>query len=83
MFSLDTLVSSTNKADRHGMAEILLQVMLNTITQLPIPAQVRYSNILEYKITFNGQNSDEHHNIKQNTHPTYPTPLLPYTYNMM
>jgi hypothetical protein len=79
MFSLDTLVSSTNKADRHGIAEILLQVILNTITQLPIPTPVRYSNILEYKTSLYGRNSDEHHNITQNTHPTYPTPQLPYT----
>ena len=79
MFSPGTMVSSTNKAVRHGIAEILLQVMLNTITQLSIPTQVRYSNILEYKTSFYGRNSDEHHNIKQNTHPTYPTPQLPYT----
>jgi hypothetical protein len=32
-FSPGTLVSSTNKTDRHDIAEILLKVMLNTITQ--------------------------------------------------
>ena len=31
-FSLGTLVSSTNKTDRHDIAEILLKVGLNTIT---------------------------------------------------
>ena len=31
-FSLDTLVSSTNKADRHDINEILLKVALNTKT---------------------------------------------------
>jgi len=32
-FSLDTLVSSTDKTDRHDIAEILLKVALNTITR--------------------------------------------------
>jgi len=32
-FSPGTLVSSTNKTDRHDIAEILLKVMLNTIKQ--------------------------------------------------
>jgi len=32
-FSLGTLVSSTNKSDRHIIAEILLKVALNTINQ--------------------------------------------------
>ena len=31
-FSLETLISSTNKADRHDVTEILLKVALNTIT---------------------------------------------------
>jgi hypothetical protein len=31
-FSLGTLLSSTNKADRHDIAEILWKVVLNTIT---------------------------------------------------
>jgi hypothetical protein len=30
-FSPDTLVSSTNKTDRHDITEILLKVALNTI----------------------------------------------------
>jgi hypothetical protein len=30
-FSLDTLVSSTNKTDRHDKTEILLKVALNTL----------------------------------------------------
>jgi len=33
-FSPDTPVSSTNKTDRHDIAEILLKVALNTITLL-------------------------------------------------
>jgi hypothetical protein len=32
-FSLDTLVSATNKTDSHDLTEILLKVALNTITQ--------------------------------------------------
>ena len=32
-FSPDTLVSSTNKTDRHDITEILLKVALNTIKQ--------------------------------------------------
>jgi hypothetical protein len=32
-FSLDTPVSSTNKIDRHDIAEILLKVALNIIKQ--------------------------------------------------
>jgi hypothetical protein len=34
-FSLGTPVSSTNKTDRHYIAEILLKVALNTITLTP------------------------------------------------
>jgi hypothetical protein len=30
-FSLGTLISSTNKTDRHNITEILLNVVLNTI----------------------------------------------------
>ena len=33
-YSRGTLVSSTNKADRHDIAELLLNVALNTITIL-------------------------------------------------
>ena len=33
-FSLGTLVSSTNKADRHDKTEILLKEALNTITPI-------------------------------------------------
>jgi hypothetical protein len=32
-FSLDSLVSSTNKTDRHDITEILLKVALNTMNQ--------------------------------------------------
>ena len=34
-FSLGTLVTSTNKADSHDITEILLKVVLNTITLSP------------------------------------------------
>ena len=34
-FSMGTLVSSTNKTDRHDIAEIVLKVELNTITPYP------------------------------------------------
>jgi len=36
-FSLGTLVSSTNKTDRHDITEILLKVALNTINQTNQP----------------------------------------------
>ena len=36
-FSQDIPVSSTNKTDRLDIAEILLNVALNTITQTPNP----------------------------------------------
>ena len=36
-FSLDTLVSSTNKTDHHHITKILLKVVLNTITLNPNP----------------------------------------------
>ena len=32
-FSLDTLVSSTNKSDHHDITELLMKVALNTINQ--------------------------------------------------
>ena len=35
-FFLCTSVSSTNKTDLHDIAEILLKVVLNTITQTPL-----------------------------------------------
>jgi hypothetical protein len=35
-FSLDTPVSSTNKTDHHDINEILLKVVLNTITLLSL-----------------------------------------------
>ena len=40
--------SSTNKTDRHDIAEILLKVALNIITIIPIVI----SEILEYKMQF-------------------------------
>jgi hypothetical protein len=36
LFSLDNLDSSTNKTDRHDIAEILLKVALNTMKQTEI-----------------------------------------------
>ena len=36
--SLGTLVSSTNKTDLHNITEILLKVVLNTITLNPLPS---------------------------------------------
>jgi hypothetical protein len=41
--SLDTPVSSTNKTDRHEIAEILLIVALNTINQPTISNVVFFS----------------------------------------
>jgi hypothetical protein len=37
---LGTLVSSTNKDDRHDTTEILLKVVLNTIIPIPYPILV-------------------------------------------
>jgi hypothetical protein len=37
-FSLDPPVSTTNKTDRHEITEILLKVVLNTITLTPPPS---------------------------------------------
>ena len=42
-FSLDILISSTNKIDRHDIIKILLKVALNTITSLE---QVTFSKKL-------------------------------------
>ena len=39
-FSPGTLVSSTNKTDRHDIAEILLIVALNTITLNPLLSEL-------------------------------------------
>ena len=45
-FSSGTPVSSTNKIDRHDIAEILLKVALNTTTPKPLSHQY----LLKYKI---------------------------------
>jgi len=49
-FFLGTPFSSTNKTDRHDIAEIIFKVVLNTITQTPIIIHnVLYnSNIKKY-----------------------------------
>jgi hypothetical protein len=49
-FSLGTLVSSTNKKDSHDIAEILLKVVLNTIT-LTLIQQDKVVKLL-FKICF-------------------------------
>ena len=46
-FSSDTLVSSTNKIDRHDIPEILLKVALNTIA-LTQEIMFLLSNIKDY-----------------------------------
>ena len=43
-FSPGTSVSSTNKSDRHGIAEIVLKVALNTIVLIPYSLD-RFHNI--------------------------------------
>jgi hypothetical protein len=46
LFSPGTLVSSTNKTDRHDITEILLKVELNTITLTVTPyTQFKYKDI--------------------------------------
>jgi hypothetical protein len=47
-FSLGSSVSSTNKTDRHDIAEILLKVALNPISTLPFDLSYRYC---QYKWT--------------------------------
>ena len=44
-FSPGTPVSSTNKADRHGIAEMLVKVAINTINQTKRVIRRRKSNI--------------------------------------
>jgi hypothetical protein len=45
-FSPGTLVSSTNKTDRHDITEILLKVALNTINQTkPFPVVIAFQEI--------------------------------------
>jgi len=40
-FSLGTLVSSTNKTDRHNISEIVLKMALNTKTLPPNPKFIK------------------------------------------
>jgi hypothetical protein len=47
-FSPGTLISSTNKSDRHDISEILLKVELNTKTQTPIQLYSEQEHILKY-----------------------------------
>jgi hypothetical protein len=49
-FSLGTPVSSTNKIDRHDIIEILLKVVLNTITSKITQNDIKRKNILLIKI---------------------------------
>ena len=53
-FSPGTPVSSTNKTDCHDIAEILLNVALNTITHSPNPIiilnELPYKNTAKFKI---------------------------------
>jgi hypothetical protein len=46
-FSLGTLVSSTNKTDRHDITKILLKVTLNT-TILTLYPQHTYTGLLSW-----------------------------------
>ena len=48
-FSPGTLISSTNKSDRHDISEILLKVELNTKTQTPIQLYSEQEHILKYR----------------------------------
>ena len=41
-FSQGTPVSSTNKTDCHNIAEILLKVVLNTISLTPVKKMITY-----------------------------------------
>jgi len=47
-FAPGTLVSSTNKAYRHDIAEILLKVVLNTITVTPCCVEETKDFTLKY-----------------------------------
>jgi hypothetical protein len=44
-FSPDTLVSTTNKSDHHGITEILLKVALNTIKQTFLKKKIYLSKL--------------------------------------
>ena len=48
-FSPCTLVSFTNKTDRHDIAEILLKVALNTITLTLKLTQIQIKNVIAIK----------------------------------
>ena len=48
--SQGTLVSSTNKTDGHDVAEILLQVMLNTISLTLTNANNKTINMMKIRI---------------------------------
>jgi len=54
LFPPGTLVSSTNKTDRHDITEILLKVALSTITLTPNIIISKYSN----------NNKDKHVELK-------------------
>ena len=43
-YSPNTPVSSTNKTDRHNIADMLLNVVLNTITDSPSPQRMLLNN---------------------------------------
>ena len=59
-FFAGTLVSSTNKTDRHDMAEILLKVALNTITVTIITTASSHVN---------GFSTSSYIDVPQATHP--------------
>jgi hypothetical protein len=61
-FSPGTLVSSTNKTDRHDLTEILLKVALNTIKQAKQTIILK-SNLFQLeKNTYNHRNHDNINN---------------------
>jgi len=54
-FSHGTPVASTNKTDRHDIAEILLKVALSTITLTPSP-NILFFNMLDIVCLYNSTN---------------------------
>ena len=48
-FSMETLVSSTNKTDSQNIAEILLKGMLNTMS-ITLTLEIQYASIFFYLV---------------------------------
>jgi hypothetical protein len=59
-FSPGTLVSSTNKTDCHDIAEILLKVVLNTISIYIEPLYIAFKEKISFKLSKQNFNLTEY-----------------------